>query len=167
MPQTIDVVVWNEMVERAKAGDCVVLTGSLVVVPDGSALVWTGNAARVTASTSNFRAGRDTATGDGGGIYGLAALGVQELTYRTYFVICCVLPSNMAEHVQRRGKESILRDDGHVIESWLFSMGADTGDSPKTAQEVVMKFAEKEKEEIRMMKGMLTLSGKVRLSWAI
>ena len=60
-----------------------------------------------------------------------------------------------------------MRDDGHVIESWLFSMGADTGDSPKTAQEVVMKFAEKEKEEIRMMKGMLTLSGKVRLSWAI
>jgi len=161
MPRTIDVVVRNEMVERAKAGDRVVLTGSLVVVPDGSALARAGDAARATASTGNFRAGREAASGGGGGIRGLAALGVRELTYRTCFVACCVLPSDVAERVRRRGEESVLRDEGHVNESWLFSMGADASDSPKTAQEVAMEFTEEEKEEIRMMKGMSKLYDKL------
>ena len=60
-----------------------------------------------------------------------------------------------------------MRDEGHVNESWLFSMGADASDSPKTAQEVVMEFTEEENEEICMLKGMLELYDKVCVSWAI
>ena len=160
MPRTIDVVVRNEMVERAKAGDRVVLTGSLVVVPDGSALARAGEAARASASAGNLRAGREAATGGGGGVRGLAALGVRELTYRTCFVACCVLPSDVAERVRRRGEESV-DNEGHVNESWLFSMGAEAADNPKTAQEVAMEFTEEEKEEIRKMKGMSHLYDKV------
>ena len=44
---------------NAKAGDRVVLTGSLVVVPDGSALARAGEAAPASARGSNLRAGRE------------------------------------------------------------------------------------------------------------
>jgi len=163
MPRTIDVVLRHEMVERAKPGDRVVLTGSLVVVPDGSALARAGEAARASASAGNLRAGREAATGGGGGVRGLSALGVRELTYRTCFVACCVLPSDVAERVRRRGEESMLQNEGHVNESWLFSSNAEAADNPKTAQEVAMEFTEEEKEEIRRMKGMSRLYDKVRL----
>ena len=168
MPRTIDVVVRNEMVERAKAGDRVVLTGSLVVIPDGSALARAGEAARASASNPRGRAGREEATVGGAGVRGLAALGVRELTYRTCFVACCVLPSDVAERVRKRGEEN-SREEGYVNESWLFGMGSGTssgwgGDNPKTAQEVVMEFTEEEKEEIRRMKGMPNLYDKVRWS---
>lgn len=161
MPRTIDVVLRHEMVERAKPGDRVVLTGSLVVVPDGSALARAGEAARASASATNLRAGREAATGGGGGVRGLAALGVRELTYRTCFVACCVLPADVAERVRRRGEESMLQNEGHIDESWLFSANAEAADNPKTAQEVAMEFTEEEKEEIRRMKGMSRLYDKV------
>ena len=168
MPRTIDVIVRNEMVERAKAGDRIVLTGSLVVVPDGSALARAGEAARASENNPGGRSGREAATGGGGGVRGLAALGVRELTYRTCFVACCVLPSDVAERVRRRGEES-SRDEGYINESCLFSMGTGSGsgiDTPKTAQEVAMEFTEEEKEEIRMMKGMSNLYSKLTESIA-
>ena len=162
MPRTIDVVLRNEMVERAKPGDRVVLTGSLVVVPDGSALARAGEAAR---ASQDLRAGREAAGGGGGGVKGLAALGVRELTYRTCFVACCVLPSDVALRIRRRGEETALHQggsEGHLVnESWLFGMGAEVSDSPKSAQEVAMEFTEEEKEEIRRMKGMSRLYDKV------
>jgi len=167
MPRTIDVIVRNEMVERAKAGDRVVLTGSLVVVPDGSALARAGEAARASGGNDG-RSGKEAATGGGGGIRGLAALGVRELTYRTCFVACCVLPTDVAERVRRRGEES-SRDEGYINESFLFSMGTGSGsgiDTPKTAQQVAMEFTEEEKEEIRMMKGMSNLYAKLAESIA-
>lgn len=168
MPRTIDVIVRNEMVERAKAGDRVVLTGSLVVVPDGSALARAGEAARASGNNSGARSGKEAAGGGGGGVRGLAALGVRELTYRTCFVACCVLPSDVAERVKRRGEES-SKDEGYINESFLFSMGSGSGtgvDTPKTAQEVAMEFTEEEKEEIRMMKGMSNLYTKLTESIA-
>ena len=55
-----------------------------------------------------------------------------------------------------------MRDEDHVNESWLFSMGANAGDSPKTAQEVAMEFTKEEREEIWMRKGMSKLYAKVR-----
>lgn len=168
MPRTIDVIVRNEMVERAKAGDRVVLTGSLVVVPDGSALARAGEAARASGNNPGGKSGKEAASGGGGGIRGLAALGVRELTYRTCFVACCVLPSDVAERVKRRGEES-SRDEGYINESFMFSMGAGSGsgiDTPKTAQEVAMEFTEEEKEEIRMMKGMSNLYSKLTESIA-
>mmetsp|Transcript_30429 Transcript_30429/g.62140 ORF Transcript_30429/g.62140 Transcript_30429/m.62140 type:complete len:844 (+) Transcript_30429:328-2859(+) len=155
MPRTIDVVVRNEMVERAKAGDRVVLTGSLVVIPDGNALARAGDPARASATYAGARAGREAATGGGGGVRGLAALGVRELTYRTCFVACCVVPSDMAERVKRSGDESDL-DDNYKV-NLMFQLGNGVsgwgGDHPKTASEVAMEFTAEEKQEIRRMKG--------------
>ena len=60
-----------------------------------------------------------------------------------------------------------MRDEGHVNESWISSMGADASNSPKTAQEVAMEFTKEEKEAIRMMKDISKLYDNVHLSWAI
>lgn len=38
MPRCVDVICRNEVVERAKAGDKVILTGTVAVVPDTSGL---------------------------------------------------------------------------------------------------------------------------------
>ena len=93
-----------------------------MVVPDGSALARAEEAAPVSARGSNLRAGREAATGEGGGIHGLTALGVRELTYRTCFVACCVLPTDVVERLRRRGEESALENEGHMNESLLFNM---------------------------------------------
>ena len=162
MPRTVDAVVRNEMVERAKAGDRVVLTGSLVVVPDGSALARAGEAARAGGGNPGARAGREAASGGGGGVRGLAALGVRELTYRTCFVAGCVMPSDVANRVRVRGN-ALAENEGYVHESWLFGIGNENDESPKTAQEVAMEFTEEEKAEIRRMKDMPNLYEEVSL----
>ena len=42
--------------------------------------------------------------------------------YWTCFVACCVLPSDVAERLRRRGEESALENEGYMNESLLFSM---------------------------------------------
>ena len=162
MPRTIDAVVRNEMVERAKAGDRIVLTGSLVVVPDGSALARAGEAARAT-----MERGKEAASGGGGGVKGLGALGVRELTYRTCFVAVSVLPAEVADRIQKRGEDEAENAE-HEMESKLFGIAAGVsggwsgGDNPKTSHQVAMEFSDEEKEEIKAMKGMSNLYDKVR-----
>lgn len=164
MPRTIDAVVRNEMVERAKAGDRVVLTGSLVVVPDGSALARAGEAARATMGDR----GKEAASGGGGGVKGLGALGVRELTYRTCFVAVSVLPAEVAFRIQKRGDEMDAENAEQELESKLFGMAAGVsggwsgGDNSKTSHQVAMEFTDEEKEEIKRMKGMPGLYDKVR-----
>jgi DNA replication licensing factor MCM6 len=78
-------------VERAKAGDKVVFTGSLLVVPDSGALSRAGES---TVATNQKGAGRGGAAADGdGGVTGLRKLGVKEMTYRTAFLACSALPA--------------------------------------------------------------------------
>ena len=158
MPRTIDTVVRNEMVEMAKAGDRVVITGSLVVVPDGSALARAGEAAR---------AGLGERGKEGGGVKGLGALGVRELTYRTCFLGVSVLPAEVAERIRKRGEEAETGGGEVEMESKLFGIGGGPGggwgggDNPKTSHQVAMEFSEEEKEEIRQMKNMTGLYDKV------
>ena len=125
MHRTVDVVVRNEMVERVKAGDWVSLAGSLVVVPDGSALARAGEAVRAISSNDGRnkggggRGGGEEATGGGGGVRGLAALGVKELTYRTCFVACAALPSDVAERVRRKDGEGVGTAVGVGVWVWF------------------------------------------------
>mmetsp|Transcript_23453 Transcript_23453/g.34611 ORF Transcript_23453/g.34611 Transcript_23453/m.34611 type:complete len:967 (-) Transcript_23453:82-2982(-) len=133
MPRSIDVIVRNEMVERAKAGDACVFTGSLVVLPDGSALARSGEAPR--------RLGRNeqnNQNGGGGGVRGLKALGVRELTYRTCFVASSVI----SVQAMKTAKTS----------SFLFGSMRQIQDHEPTAEEVAMEFTHLEKLEIHDMK---------------
>lgn len=87
MPRSIDVICRNEVVEMAKAGDKVIFTGSIAVLPDGSGLARAGESTvggKITGRGDNF----------GDGVQGLKKLGVKEMTYRMVFVACAVQPSD-------------------------------------------------------------------------
>ncbi|KAI7548989.1 MCM-domain-containing protein, partial [Hortaea werneckii] len=82
MPRTMDVILRGEMVDRAKAGEKCVFTGTLIVVPDVSQFRVPGT--RVQAIRDN-QAPRGADAG-GSGVSGLRALGVRDLTYRMAFL---------------------------------------------------------------------------------
>lgn len=80
LPRTIDVIVRNTAVDKAKAGDRCTFVGVLVVIPDISQLAKAG-----TAPFSQ-KAVKTSGGGVGDGISGLKALGVRDLTYKTAFL---------------------------------------------------------------------------------
>jgi DNA replication licensing factor MCM6 len=84
MPRTLDVILRGEIVERAKAGEKCIFTGTLIVVPDVSALGLPGLKAQAVRDSKN------DPRGDGSGVSGLKALGVRDLTYRLAFLACMV-----------------------------------------------------------------------------
>lgn len=88
MPRSIDVILRHENVEQAKAGDRVVFTGALIVVPDVSKFHKTADA---PVATRTRPGGENSTQGmQGEGVRGLKALGVRELTYKTCFLACSV-----------------------------------------------------------------------------
>jgi len=91
MPRSLDVILRSELVERAKAGDTCVFTGSFVVVPDVSQLgLPGGNKAQLTREASKGGAQAGTGGVGGGGVTGLKSLGVRDLHYKTAFLACMV-----------------------------------------------------------------------------
>ncbi|KAL4789712.1 MCM2/3/5 family-domain-containing protein [Aspergillus venezuelensis] len=88
MPRTMDVILRGEMVDRVKAGERSVFTGTLIVIPDVSQLGLPGVRPEAVRDNSAFRSG----DAGGGGVSGLKALGVRDLTYRLAFLSCMVTP---------------------------------------------------------------------------
>lgn len=84
MPRSLDVILRSEVVERAKAGDKCIFTGSFIVVPDVSQLGMPG----VNAQMQREAAGGRGADGVRQGVSGLRSLGVRDLTYKTAFLAC-------------------------------------------------------------------------------
>jgi len=88
MPRSLDVILRGELVERAKAGDKCVFTGTFIVVPDVSQLnIPGGNKAELMREANKAGAGGPGAVG-GGGVTGLKSLGVRDLQYKTAFLAC-------------------------------------------------------------------------------
>ena len=85
MPRCLDIIVRNDMVERAKAGDKCTFTGCLIVVPDVSQLALPGS--KLEPGTDRKGGNR---TGVSEGITGAKALGARELTYKLSFLACMV-----------------------------------------------------------------------------
>ncbi|KAF8246201.1 MCM-domain-containing protein [Wilcoxina mikolae CBS 423.85] len=83
MPRTLDVILRGEIVERAKAGEKCIFTGTLIVVPDVSVLGLPGLKAQAVRDSKNDPRGAE-------GVTGLKALGVRDLTYRLAFLACMV-----------------------------------------------------------------------------
>jgi len=79
------------MVERAKAGDKCVFTGTFIVVPDVSQLGLPG-----VNSEMQREASRNGGVGGVGnqGVTGLKTLGVRDLQYKTAFLACMVNDSD-------------------------------------------------------------------------
>nr|CCA18588.1 hypothetical protein ALNC14_047310 [Albugo laibachii Nc14]CCA20545.1 Protein involved in DNA replication putative [Albugo laibachii Nc14] len=105
MPRSIDVILRHENVEQAKAGDRVVFTGSLIVVPDVSKFSKVGGDIAVAARSQG--SANSTRGMEGEGVRGLKALGVRELTYKTCFLACSVQTME-----QRFNSISIRNEDG-------------------------------------------------------
>ena len=99
---SLDIILRAEIVERAKAGDKCVFTGTFIVVPDISQMSSPGMNAEVTRGGGPGFGGK---TADGGlgnqGVTGLKSLGVRDLQYRTAFLAC------MVNSVDAEGKASI------------------------------------------------------------
>ena len=88
MPRGMDVILRNDTVEQAKAGDRVVFTGTLIVVPDVSKFAKVGEVP--LASRAERKRGEKNNPYVGEGVRGLKALGVRELTYKLCFLACSV-----------------------------------------------------------------------------
>ncbi|KAL8045713.1 hypothetical protein ABFX02_08G132400 [Erythranthe guttata] len=81
LPRSLDVILRHDIVEQARAGDTVIFTGTVVVLPDILALASTGERAecRRESSSKNAMSGQE-------GVKGLRALGVRDLNYRLAFI---------------------------------------------------------------------------------
>lgn len=89
LSNSLDVILRSEMVEKAKAGDKCVFTGSFIVVPDVAQLGLPGvNSEMMRQAGIGNRGG--AMGGAGMGVSGLKALGVKDLTYKTAFLACMV-----------------------------------------------------------------------------
>jgi DNA replication licensing factor MCM6 len=93
MPRSLDVILRSELVERAKAGDKCVFTGTFIVVPDvGQLGIPGGKQAQLQREST---AGGKATSGVGGtGVTGLKSLGVRDLQYKTAFLACMVTDSD-------------------------------------------------------------------------
>lgn len=148
MPRSMDFIVRNEMVERAKAGDQCIFVGSLVVIPDGSALARAGEAPRAATRER----GDGGASGGGGGVSGLKALGVRELTYRTCFVVTSVFPADAYLRIAEvnSGPAESRASGMRTMASLLFGRQSLENHEP-SAEEVVMEFNRAQRNDIRAM----------------
>ncbi|KAG6967098.1 hypothetical protein JG687_00004467 [Phytophthora cactorum] len=117
MPRSIDVILRHENVEQAKAGDRVVFTGTLIVVPDVSKFAKAGGETAVATRNNNQRRGGENSTQgmQGEGVRGLKALGVRELTYKTCFLACSV--QTMEQRFNSISIRSEFNEDGAEEES--------------------------------------------------
>ncbi|OZJ05088.1 hypothetical protein BZG36_01375 [Bifiguratus adelaidae] len=127
MPRTLDVIVRSEMVERAKAGDRCVLTGTLIVIPDVAQISTPG--VRVEAQRSTAGRVKDALGNEG--ITGLKSLGVRDLTYRLAFLACTVQQAD-------------------TVNGGLSARGGE-GTEDETTNDVIKEFTPDEVEEIRQM----------------
>lgn len=137
MPRTMDVILRNDNVESAKAGDKVIITGTLVVIPDAVSLARAGE--RVQATPKGGPGMR------GDGYTGVKQFGVRELVYRTSFLACHVAPAEV-----KPGSTSIRGEDA----------------DEETFDSVLRSYTKEERDEISQMKDQARLYQKMVSSMA-
>eukprot|EP00932_Pfiesteria_piscicida_P019401 SRR837773.6227.p1 GENE.SRR837773.6227~~SRR837773.6227.p1 ORF type:complete len:818 (+),score=342.94 SRR837773.6227:220-2454(+) len=109
MPRSIDVIVRDEMTERCKPGDKVLLTGCLLVVPDVPSLMSPSELKQQVRRSLNTRS--DAAYGTGEGVRGLKGLGNRDLTYKLAFYGGCVEENSDWGAGGGEGSEDIRSDE--------------------------------------------------------
>nr|GEW64996.1 DNA replication licensing factor MCM6 [Tanacetum cinerariifolium] len=82
IPRSLDVILRHDIVEQARAGDTVVFTGTVVVIPDILALAAPGERAECRREGGQ----RGNSGGVQEGVKGLRALGVRDLSYKLAFI---------------------------------------------------------------------------------
>ncbi|BGP13323.1 hypothetical protein JCM10213_001490 [Rhodosporidiobolus nylandii] len=133
MPRSLDVILRAEIVERAKAGDKVIFTGTFIVVPDVAALGLPGVNAEMLRENNGGRSGPG-AMGGNLGVTGLKSLGVKDLTYKTAFLACMATSAEVrstatnirsddsgAEENRKEFLESLTREEVQQLEAMVRS----------------------------------------------
>lgn len=122
MPRTMDVILRNDNVESAKAGDRVVLTGALVVIPDSVSLARVGERPQAGPQSTGMRSD---------GFSGVKQFGVRELVYRMSFLASHVAAADAKpDSAVHRGEE----------------------EEDETFDSVLRSFTREERDDVAMMK---------------
>ena len=132
MPRTMDVILRGEIVDRAKAGEKCVFTGTLIVVPDVSQLGLPGVRPEATRDNRNFRGGE----AGGAGVSGLKALGVRDLTYRMAFLACMVTPDTTT--AGQSANQQLNGQSTNILASLNQNDSVEPSDSMDHAQDVFL-----------------------------
>ena len=119
MPRTLDVILRGEQVERAKAGDKCIFTGTLIVIPDVRQISGLPG--------ERLELGRVDARNPTEGIAGLKSLGVRDLTYRLSFL------ASSAQPAESRFGYVNIRDDSEESIYSAFTPQANPRASPPAA----------------------------------
>jgi len=147
MPRTLDVILRGEMVDRAKAGEKCIFTGTLIVIPDVSQFRVPGT--RVQASRDSANAPRGADVG-GSGVTGLKALGVRDLTYRMSFMACMITPDTST--AGQSATQSLSGRADNILQSLQQIAPLDSGTTGEEAQaEYLSTLSQAEIEDLRTM----------------
>ncbi|KAI4112687.1 MAG: hypothetical protein LQ345_006199, partial [Seirophora villosa] len=134
MPRTMDVILRGEIVDRAKAGEKCVFTGTLIVVPDVSQLGLPGVRPEATRDNRNAPRGGDAG---GSGVTGLKALGVRDLTYRMAFLACMVTPDTSTPG--QAANQQLNGQAGNILASLNQTATVDPHDTGDQAQDAYLQ----------------------------
>ncbi|KAI4095828.1 MAG: hypothetical protein LQ344_001382 [Seirophora lacunosa] len=134
MPRTMDVILRGEIVDRAKAGEKCVFTGTLIVVPDVSQLGLPGVRPEATRDNRNAPRGGDAG---GSGVTGLKALGVRDLTYRMAFLACMVTPDTSTPG--QAANQQLNGQAGNILASLNQTATIDPHDTGDQAQDAYLQ----------------------------
>jgi len=143
MPRHMEVILRQDAVEKAKAGDKCVFIGTLIVIPDLSA-------ARLPGGTTVLDRQVDQAQREGEGLSGLKEQGVRPLTFKLAFLASTVRP--LSSHL---GAVNIREDDE-----------ADEANVEQEQEEVLASMSEEEKETLIRMRNEPNLYRKLAKSIA-
>ncbi|XWS67356.1 hypothetical protein CRYUN_Cryun04dG0000600 [Craigia yunnanensis] len=113
LPRSLDVILRHEIVELARAGDTVIFTGTVVVIPDIVVLASPGERAECRREASQCK----TSTAGHEGVRGLRALGVRDLSYRLAFIANSVRVSDGRKDVDIRNRKKAGDEDDQQFTS--------------------------------------------------
>lgn len=147
MPRTMDVILRGEMVDRAKAGEKCIFTGTAIVIPDVSQFRVPGTRPQATRDNSNMPRGNDVG---GSGVSGLKALGVRDLTYRMAFLSCMITPDTSTPG--QSATQQLHGQAGNILASLNQTAPVETYQTGEDAQaEYLATLSPAEIEDLRNM----------------
>lgn len=147
MPRTMDVILRGEMVDRAKAGEKCIFTGTAIVIPDVSQFRVPGTRPQATRDNSNMPRGNDVG---GSGVSGLKALGVRDLTYRMAFLSCMITPDTSTPG--QSATQQLHGQAGNILASLNQTAPVETNQTGEEAQaEYLATLSPAEIEDLRNM----------------
>jgi hypothetical protein len=147
---SLDVILRSEIVERAKAGDKCVFTGTFIVVPDVAALGLPGVNAEMMRESSGLGRGAGAMGPGAQGVSGLRALGVKDLTYKTAFLACMVQSADSRVRETRYNPETTANETYQAGGSNARSEGESSG-AEASRQEFLASLTSQEIEELQAM----------------